>query len=261
MLKVGSFVVRKSYKKDIVFMISELNKHNAILVGYSTRLIADAPTSDLELVGDKEINSEKQKMKKIVENVRKSNRKRKAQFSKYLPGRVLHLDGDAGYLKTCQNVYNQMKIPAQCFFVNEEDLPYEITRFVKKLRPNIIVITGHDSFNKGDKRDLKNYKNSKYFVETVKKIREMHPSYEYPIIIAGACQSHFEALIGAGANFASSPKRVNVNSLDPTIIAIKCSITRYREKVDLVDAISETDKKADGYGAVETNGCLRLIYS
>ncbi len=261
MFEVGNYVVRKSYKKDIVFVISELAGNNANLIGYSTRLVADAPLDDLIKVGEKEIDIEKKKMKKMVENVRKSNRKRKAQFSKYLPGRILHIDGDAGYLRTCQNVYSKMKIPAQCFFVNEEDIPREILKFVKKLRPNIIVITGHDSFNKGDKRDIHNYKNSKYFVEAVKKIREYSPSYEYPIIIAGACQSHFEALIGAGANFASSPKRVNVNSLDPTIIAIKCSITRYSERVDLVDAISETDKKSDGYGAVETNGCLRLIYS
>ena len=33
------------------------------------------------------------------------------------------------------------------------------------------------------------------------------------IIVAGACQSHFEALLQAGANFASSPGSVLIHAL------------------------------------------------
>ncbi len=35
----------------------------------------------------------------------------------------------------------------------------------------------------------------------------------------GACQSYYEALIGAGANFASSPARILIDFVDPLIVA------------------------------------------
>ena len=44
---------------------------------------------------------------------------------------------------------------------------------------------------------------------------------------AGACQSHFEALIRAGANFASSPSRINIHALDPVYVVGKISFTSF----------------------------------
>ncbi len=41
------------------------------------------------------------------------------------------------------------------------------------------------------------------------------------VIFAGACQSYFEAIISAGANFASSPARILIDFLDPIMVAEK----------------------------------------
>ncbi len=54
--------------------------------------------------------------------------------------------------------------------------------------------------------DLNNYRNSKYFIESVKILRNYNSSYDELVIFAGACQSCYESILEAGANFASSPK-------------------------------------------------------
>ena len=55
--------------------------------------------------------------------------------------------------------------------------------------------------------------------------RKYEKSQDELIVIAGACQSNYEELINSGANFASSPKRVNIHALDPAIIAISIAKT------------------------------------
>lgn len=54
-LKSGSIVARKSYNKDIVFVIDKIigtkqNNKIAILKGLNTRIVADSPLSDLVLM-------------------------------------------------------------------------------------------------------------------------------------------------------------------------------------------------------------------
>ena len=63
-----------------------------------------------------------------------------------------------------------------------------------------------------DYYNVYNYRNSRYFIETVIKAREWKESENDLVIFAGACQSFFEAIMNAGANFASSP-RENINRL------------------------------------------------
>ena len=76
------------------------------------------------------------------------------------------------------------------------------------------------------------------------------------IIIAGACQSDYEDLIKAGANFASSPKRVNIHALDPAIIAISVAMTKRNEPIDLVKILEKTKYGSDGLGGIITNGLM-----
>ena len=64
------------------------------------------------------------------------------------------------------------------------------------------------------------FKNSDNFVKAVQNARIFEPDKDALVIFAGACQSHYEALIESGANFASSPARVSINVLDPVKIAI-----------------------------------------
>ena len=63
------------------------------------------------------------------------------------------------------------------------------------------------------------YQNSINFVSAVQQVRLLYPDLDSLVIVAGACQSNYEELIKAGANFASSPKRINIHALDPAIIA------------------------------------------
>ena len=103
---------------------------------------------------------------------------------------------------------------------------------------------------------MNNYKNSKKFVDAVKKAREYENSQEKLIIIAGACQSNYEELIKAGANFASSPKRTNIHALDPAIIASSVALSEKNKSIDLITMLEKTKYKTDGMGGIITNGTM-----
>ena len=69
-------------------------------------------------------------------------------------------------------------------------------------------------------RDIYNYRNSRHFIQTVKEARRYDEKHGKKLVIfAGACQSYFEALMDAGANFASSPARILIDFLDPLVVA------------------------------------------
>lgn len=55
------------------------------------------------------------------------------------------------------------------------------------------------------------------------------------VIFAGACQSYYEALINAGANFASSPGRIMIDFLDPIIVAQNVAITDRSKYITIKD--------------------------
>ena len=121
---------------------------------------------------------------------------------------------------------------------------------------DVIVITGHDLFNNGDVKEIENYTNSKYYIETVKEIRKRDKSV---VIIAGACQSNFEALIASGANFASSPARINIHTFDPAVIAIRVATTSFLRVVELDDILKYIENGKRAFNGVETLGKMRLL--
>ena len=84
--------------------------------------------------------------------------------------------------------------------------------------------------------------------------------YPNSIIIAGACQSLFEALIARGANFASSPKRKNIHVYDPAIIAIYSCITSQKEIIDFNKMEKYIEGFESAFGGVETYGKMKLMY-
>lgn len=97
-------------------------------------------------------------------------------------------------------------------------------------------------------------------MQTVRRAREYAPGRDDLIIFAGACQSHYESLIQAGANFASSPKRVLIHAYDPVFIAEKVAFTPFNQMVPIKETVSETITGIDGVGGIETRGRLRLGY-
>ena len=58
--------------------------------------------------------------------------------------------------------------------INEihQEIENNILDYVNKIRPNIIVLTGHDSYNKKGLHDLNNYKTTKDYIRAIIKIRE-----------------------------------------------------------------------------------------
>lgn len=70
----------------------------------------------------------------------------------------------------------------------------------------------------------------------------------------GACQSYFEAIISAGANFASSPARILIDFLDPLVIAEKIAFTENYKYVTIDDIAEELRDGKRGVNGIGANG-------
>ncbi|MGN0973352.1 MAG: sporulation peptidase YabG [Bacilli bacterium] len=255
---IGDLVTRNSYNNDTVFEIVDISGEIAYLQGYNIRLSADSKLSDLVKVDKKLVVNDDKDLMRRVSSLLDLNRDE--YF--YLPGKVLHIDGDDKYLSRCLNFYEEMNIRAFGLTLKEEEIAKTIEKYLKELKPDIVVITGHDAFykNKGSKDNLDNYKNSKNFVSAIEAARNYEKSQDKLVIIAGACQSDYEELIKAGANFASSPKRINIHALDPAIIAVSTALSERNKTIDLINILEKTKFGSDGIGGIMTNGTMYVGY-
>ena len=115
--------------------------------------------------------------------------------------------------------------------------------------------------NSKDYSNLYNYRNSKYFVETVKEARKYDKDNDKRLVIfAGACQSYFEALISAGANFASSPARILIDFVDPLIVAEKVALTERYKYITIDDIAGELRDGKKGVSGIGANGKMIKEY-
>ena len=229
LLNIGDMVVRKSYGRDVIFKIIDEKITSQGIVytikGVNLRVVADAPGSDLELILEERVNDKEKILNNQVKSSikailasrscgsnsyrvmkqpsqKQSSQKQTKDLTFGRPGRVLHIDGDSDYLNSCLKVYKQLSLEVVGRTISEENQPSEVVNLIKEVKPDIVVITGHDSIVKGTKNfmDLDNYKNSRYFVEAVLRIRDYEPDYDDLVIFAGACQSCYEAILDAGAS-------------------------------------------------------------
>ena len=255
---IGDLVTRNSYHNDTVFEIIDLVDDTAYLQGYNIRLLADSKISDLSKVDKRLIVDDDKEVKYKMDEYLKLNREE--YF--YLPGKVLHIDGDDRYLSKCLSFYDEMNVRAFGIKLNEDEIASEIGKYLEELKPDIVVITGHDAYykNKGDKNNLANYKNSKYFIDAINEVRKYEKSQDKLVVIAGACQSNYEELIKAGANFASSPKRINIHALDPAIIAVSTALSERNKTINLIEILDKTKFGSDGMGGILTNGTMYVGY-
>lgn len=164
---------------------------------------------------------------------------------------ILHLDGDKKYARRALNYYNNLRLKAIVENIPEKEQPGRVLGLLEKYSPDILISTGHDKmFRKGeDLYKIENYKNSKYFIETVMIARKWEISQERLIIFAGACESFYEAIMLAGANFASSPARIMVEYRDPLIIASQIAYAdsnTYIRMKDLLPYLKSNYKGIDG---------------
>jgi spore coat assembly protein len=237
------------------------------------RLCADAPVDDLEPKGNEEVNRHREDFKtksdfhfdKALErrafrseSQARGGKVNDADFFDF-PGRVLHLDGDPEYAALCQQSYDRLKIKARTVNVPEAKQAEAVQEYLREYRPNILVLTGHDGFLKGQKdwQNLDNYRHSKYYVQAVVKARGMEPDRDQLVIFAGGCQSFFEALIEAGANFASAPKRVLIHVYDPVLVAEKIAYAPIGQTVSVREVIGSTVTGIVGVGGLESQGHFR----
>ena len=179
-----------------------------------------------------------------------------------IPGRVLHIDGDNEYLETCLERYKKLGIEAVGVHVKEKDQPSKVYELLKKYRPDILVLTGHDGVIRDEHgyASIDNYRNSKYFIEAVKEARRYNDNLDGLVIFAGACQSMYQKIIEAGANFASSPYRVLIHALDPVYICKKVAFTGINSIISPEDVITTTITGFKGIGGIETRGKYRDGY-
>ncbi|WP_331488058.1 sporulation peptidase YabG [Caminicella sporogenes] len=280
-LKIGDIVARKSYNYDVLFKVTDIvegpnSKKTVVLKGLYLRLVADSPESDIKKIPYNEIDrfskDFNKKVNRIIKNILKE---RKAQkISSYVrsapnysredvhfgkPGKVLHIDGDGEYLDICLKIYKQLEVEAVGLIIPEKEQPKVITKLLREYNPDILVLTGHDSLLKNSKdfRNIKNYRNSCYFVESVKEARKYEPSMDELVIFAGACQSLFEAIIQAGANYASSPHRILIHCLDPVFISEKIAYTSVDRFVSIEEVLENTITGIKGIGGLQTRGKYR----
>lgn len=249
MISKGDFVTRKSYNNDTLFKVIKVRDGVFYLKGVDMRLMADAEEIDLIKVDEAGIDNFEEKQKKELGD-------RSDYF--YLPAKILHIDGDSEYLNRCLKFYKNAGVMAIGKKISEEHVYEQLGDILKEYKPDIVIITGHDAYyrKKGDMTNLANYKNSANFIKAIKVARKYEKSHDKLVIIAGACQSDYEALIEAGANFASSPKRVNIHALDPAIIATSISLTPRNKEIDLLDLLDKTKYGKDGMGGIITNGLM-----
>jgi spore coat assembly protein len=169
---------------------------------------------------------------------------------------VLHIDGDEELLNKCLKLYKELGVSCEGICIKEEEIHLYIENLIKELTPDIIVLTGHDQYNGTNIKDLSSYKNTSNFIKAIRIIRKC---YLAVVISAGACGSNFEALIGNGANIASSPKRINTHTYDPAVAAIKVATTPYDTRVDFRYIYKYIENGKDALGGIETNGKMRLL--
>lgn len=253
-----------------------------IQCGITVRIIADAPTFDLKHIDKQELenrlkqieNSRHVRINRCYSNINKKyynynirepvklnenfNLFKKDEILKK-PGVILHIDGDSEYAEKSRGIYKKMGLTSYVYSIPENEQYRQIYSILQRIRPNILILTGHDAFirKRNDIYNIDNYKNSRYYVQGVLEARRYEHNLDNLVIFAGACQSYYEAIISAGANFASAPKRVLIDMMDPLIVAESIAYTPVDEFVSISNIISNTREGISGVGGIQTRGAFR----
>lgn len=202
-IKKGDIVARKSYGKDIIFVVKNIihtkTEKIAILKGMVDRIEADSSIEDLEIV-DKQIVNEKMETlhhkinHKIIQTketrgkneykigILTPSRKNKERI---ITGKILHLDGDKKYSQKSYAYYKKLGLNAIVRNVPEYKQPRVVYPLLQMYHPDILVVTGHDGMIKRgtDYHNIYNYRNSRYFIQTVKEARKYDKETNRQLVI------------------------------------------------------------------------------
>lgn len=277
-IRKGDVVGRSSYGNDIFFVVEKIIRTDsgqcfAILKGLTVRIVADSPVEDLNKI-EKEVveNRLKSLNTKMEDRIRNSSKMNKLFFSekisgkrleeKVYSGKILHLDGDRKYSEKSIKYYKQLGLDAIVKNIPENKQAMLVRSLLERYQPDILVITGHDAMlkNNGKYNDIYNYRNSRHFINTVKEARKWEPNSDKLVIFAGACQSYYEAIMMAGADFASSPARILIDFIDPLIVAEKIATTSDQEYIRIEDFAGELKGGLEGIGGVGVKGKQKTVF-
>lgn len=264
-IKIGDIVTRNSDNNNILFYVEDIIKSRgmmpvAILKGVTIRIEVSSSLEDIRLENKSIVKSEIQKFdnnidsraRRLLEYYNQKSESRKIFSDNNCL--IMHLDGDRKYAEKSARIYDRFRLQAIVKNIKENRQPFEIRNLLNKYNPDIVVITGHDGMIKKGYRynDIYNYRNSKYFVKTVQEIRNWEQGENRIAVFAGACQSYYEAIISAGANFASSPARILIDFMDPIIVAQRIANTpeaQYLRIEDIKENLRDGERGISGIGS------------
>lgn len=263
--RVGDYVTRKSYGGDIDFRISDIaigrsGRRVYILKGLLYRIIADSDEYDLQPRDPGEVQKELQSRLPQDGIHHRSGTRGNSVKTVMRPngkaGTILHIDSSPDFLEMCMNYYRDAKIKAYGHVIPESEQPGSIRSLLKSTGADILVVTGHDGLKKGSLNinSPDSYRHSRYFIRSVQEARKYEPSFDKLCIFAGACQSYFEGIMEAGANFASSPGRILIHALDPAKVGDRVALTDSRVFVTPEKIAKLTQSGIKGIGGIRTRG-------
>lgn len=268
-LKVGDIVARKSYGSDVYFKIADIAARGDgskiySLRGILYRILADSHEDDLELQDSRQVRLH-MRNGLYRSNVRSTPVRGILRFPVRLQrvrgktGRILHVDSSQEYLDMCTKYYRENGIKAYGYVMPESDQPYRIRQLLSSTGADILVVTGHDGLKKDSAKlnSVDSYRNSRYFIQSVTEARKYEPDMDKLCVFAGACQSYYEGIMGAGANFASSPGRILIHALDPAKVGDRVSLTDSRYFVTPSQLAEITQSGSKGIGGVKTRGHMK----
>ena len=195
-IKKGDIVGRKSYGKDVFFIVDKilkttLNNEFAILKGLNIRIMADSPIEDLEIISKQDvINSIKSSDRDLENRIKKNkdNVNKDLKRQRIYTGKILHLDGDRKYSEKSARYYNKLGLNAIVKNIAENKQSKVVIPLLNKYNPDILIITGHDSMlkNGSNYNNIYNYRNSRHFIATVREARKWGSSSDKLVIFAGS---------------------------------------------------------------------------
>ncbi len=262
----GDIVSLERQGQQLLYKVEKIDGDKVVLKGlfHRTSIVISREDSNLKVVNESDTknfadNAVKANESKIKEILKERNN-RLPKNKSFMKPKLLHIDADENYLAICMKFYEVMGIEANGYVFDEPTQPRQVRALLKKHAPDILVVTGHD-IDRDDNQvyEVKDYENSTYYVETTKQARLYEHCKNGLVIIAGACQSDYERIMGAGANFASSPARIMIDVLDPSYISAIIAYTYFTDTVTPEEAVKYTTTKSKGFGGVETSGVLRQI--
>lgn len=158
-IKKGDIVARKSHNCDILFSVEKILKSSnniqvAILKGITIRIVTDAFIEDLVLLDTKEVDANLRSLDVKIEDrinniLKKEKEKHKERnFDNIKSGKILHLDGDKLYSDKSARYYKKVGLNAVVKNIPENKQHLLVKEYINKYNPDILVLTGHDRYDK-----------------------------------------------------------------------------------------------------------------